>query len=61
MQDRPAGEFDVLIAQDGGVAKARRILAALLKKEQQQKEKPKNVQTAADPVGTREPAAPRSA
>ena len=34
MQDRPAGEFDVLISQDGGVAKARRILTALLKKEQ---------------------------
>lgn len=33
MRTRPAGEFDVLIAQDGGVAKARRILAALLRAE----------------------------
>ncbi len=34
MQTRPRGEFDVLIAQDGGVAKARRIMAALLKSEE---------------------------
>jgi len=34
MQGRPAGEFDVLIAQDGGVAKARRVMNALLKQEQ---------------------------
>lgn len=33
MQSRPTGEFDVLIAQDGGVAKARRILATLIKRE----------------------------
>ena len=34
MQSRPEGEFDVLIAQDGGVAKARRVLRALLTAEQ---------------------------
>jgi vanillate O-demethylase monooxygenase subunit len=37
MQRRPADEHDVLIAQDAGVAKARRILAQLLKKEQQER------------------------
>lgn len=51
MQDRPAGEFDVLIAQDGGVAKARRILSALLKSEQ----------NAAAAQRTAQPAASRSA
>jgi vanillate O-demethylase monooxygenase subunit len=35
MSSRPSEEHDVLIAQDGGVAKARRILSALLRKEQQ--------------------------
>ena len=44
MQTRPAGEFDVLIAQDGGVAKARRILSTLVKREQ--------AATAAQPVGS---------
>ena len=34
MQSRPEREFDVLIAQDGGVAKARRVMAALLRGEQ---------------------------
>jgi vanillate O-demethylase monooxygenase subunit len=34
MQTRPPGEFDVLIAQDGGVAKARRVMAALLRAEE---------------------------
>ena len=34
MRRRPAREHDVLIAQDAGVAKARRILARLLKAEQ---------------------------
>ena len=33
MRGRPDGEFDVLIAQDGGVAKARRVMNALLKQE----------------------------
>lgn len=33
MQSRPDNEFDVLIAQDGGVARARRVMAALLKQE----------------------------
>ena len=54
MQTRPEGEFDVLIAQDGGVARARRILSALLKQEQQAK-------AAAQPAGRREPVAPRTA
>ncbi|WP_233496086.1 hypothetical protein, partial [Geodermatophilus sp. TF02-6] len=30
MDTRPAGEHDVLIAQDGGVAKARRLMQQLL-------------------------------
>ncbi|HJR37964.1 MAG TPA: aromatic ring-hydroxylating dioxygenase subunit alpha [Nocardioidaceae bacterium] len=34
MQERPATEHDVLIGQDAGVAKARRILSQLLTKEQ---------------------------
>lgn len=38
MQTRPGREFDVLIAQDGGVAKARRIHQALLKKEAKERE-----------------------
>ena len=54
MQTRPEGEFDVLIAQDGGVARARRILSALLKQEQQAK-------AAAQPAARREPVAPRTA
>ncbi|EMY34011.1 vanillate O-demethylase oxygenase, iron-sulfur subunit [Arthrobacter crystallopoietes BAB-32] len=54
MQTRPEGEFDVLIAQDGGVAKARRILNALLKKEQQARE-------STAPAVRREPVAPRTA
>jgi vanillate O-demethylase monooxygenase subunit len=54
MQTRPEGEFDVLIAQDGGVAKARRILSAMLKKEQQAK-------SAAGSAVRREPVAPRTA
>ena len=39
MSTRPLGEHDVLIAQDGGVAKARRILAALLRQERQARPK----------------------
>ncbi|MFI5966424.1 Rieske 2Fe-2S domain-containing protein [Streptomyces asoensis] len=35
MQERPEAEHDVLIAQDAGVAKARRILSRLLAEEQQ--------------------------
>ncbi|MFF3286639.1 Rieske 2Fe-2S domain-containing protein [Streptomyces sp. NPDC003023] len=35
MRRRPAGEHDVLIGQDAGVAKARRILARLLAAEQE--------------------------
>jgi len=34
LQSRPAGEFDVLIAQDAGVAKARKVMARLLLAEQ---------------------------
>ena len=30
LQSRPAGEFDVLIAQDAGVAKARKVMERLL-------------------------------
>ncbi len=33
MQQRPAGEHDVLIAQDAGVAKARRMMSQLIKAE----------------------------
>ncbi|MBI1378381.1 MAG: Rieske 2Fe-2S domain-containing protein [Frankiales bacterium] len=35
MQSRPPGEFDVLIAQDAGVAKARKVMARLLAAERQ--------------------------
>lgn len=34
LQSRPAGEFDVLIAQDAGVAKARKVMQRLLAAEQ---------------------------
>jgi len=34
MQTRPPGEFDVLIAQDAGVAKARKLMQRLLRAEQ---------------------------
>lgn len=34
LQSRPAAEFDVLIAQDAGVAKARKVMARLLAAEQ---------------------------
>ena len=36
LKTRPADEFDVLIAQDGGVAKARRIMNALIRAEQRE-------------------------
>jgi vanillate O-demethylase monooxygenase subunit len=35
LQSRPPGEFDVLIAQDAGVAKARKVMARLLAAERQ--------------------------
>jgi vanillate O-demethylase monooxygenase subunit len=35
LQTRPPGEFDVLIAQDAGVAKARKVMARLLAAERQ--------------------------
>jgi vanillate O-demethylase monooxygenase subunit len=34
LQSRPPGEFDVLIAQDAGVAKARKVMERLLRAEQ---------------------------
>jgi phenylpropionate dioxygenase-like ring-hydroxylating dioxygenase large terminal subunit len=34
LQTRPPGEFDVLIAQDAGVAKARKVMQRLLREEQ---------------------------
>ncbi len=49
MQQRPAREHDVLIAQDAGVAKARRMMAQLLRAEAAEREPA----TATGPTGPR--------
>ncbi|MEO5982015.1 MAG: hypothetical protein ABIQ13_06845, partial [Pedococcus sp.] len=53
---RPASEHDVLIAQDAGVAKARRIMAQLLRAEQDIADGADATRPAARPAARRTPA-----
>ena len=56
LRTRPASEHDVLIAQDAGVAKARRIMAQLLRAEQDIADGADATRPAARPAARRTPA-----